>query len=160
MNRGRPDPKAQRRTFRAAESFYQVPQKPMGPIFEPEAPRKPRAPSAPSERPMERDVQSDIIQAVKKHPNVAWAGRFNRGQAVFHTADGKQRRVWFNTVPGLSDIGGQLKDGRTLWLEVKRDKYEKPTPDQAEFILKVQQNNGVAGCVHTVKQAMEILDND
>lgn len=113
----------------------------------------------PSARPLERDVSPDIYKAIRKHPKVAWLGRFNRGKATYQGEYGqKDRHVWFNTVRGLSDSGGMLKDGRALWIEVKRDGKGNITPDQQAFVDMVNANNGVAGIVWTMEMALQILE--
>jgi len=106
-----------------------------------------------SDRPRETPIKYAILKAVKKHPKVAWAGIFNRGVGIF----GKQH-VQFNTVKGLSDIGGQMKDGRALWLEAKRDADAPMAEDQMQFLNTVTVYRGVCGVVWSVEMALEILD--
>lgn len=108
------------------------------------APRKPKPfrltrPTAP-----ESFVLESVLQVLAYHPAVAWAGRFNSGG--MRIGEGKnQRYVRFNTVAGLSDVMGQLKDGRILAVECKRI-GERPTTDQQGFLDQVNKHGGVAFC--------------
>ena len=80
MKRGRPDPKAQRRTFRATERFLALASpKPMGEIFPPELERKARA--TPNKRP-EGDAQDEVIDWLLANPRVHGLKRLNKGLAV------------------------------------------------------------------------------
>lgn len=106
--------------------------------------------------PLEADIQSAILRALKVHPAVAWAGRFNSGAQVI--GEGKARRfVRFSTVKGLSDIVGQLMDGRFLAIEVKRPSG-KVTDEQQAFLSMVQKSNGVAFVARSVQQVWDQLD--
>ena len=113
--------------------------------------KKPRAKPGANGRPLETPIKMAVLAAVRRHPKVAWAGIFNRGGTYF----GKQF-VQFNTVKGLSDIGGQMKDGRALWLEAKRDAKGDISPDQVLFVDMVAAFNGVSGIVWTVEMALAI----
>lgn len=106
--------------------------------------------------PLEADIQSSILRALKIHPAVSWAGRFNSGAQVI--GEGKSRRfVRFSTVKGLADIIGQLTDGRFLAIEVKRPSG-KVTDEQAAFIGMVQNSNGVAFVARSVAEVFQVLD--
>ncbi len=105
--------------------------------------------------PLEADIQAQILRALRVHPAVAWAGRFNSGAQVI--GEGKSRRyVRFSTVKGLSDILGQLKDGRMLAIEVKR-KSGRLSDDQADFVAKVSANNGLAIVARSVSDVWAAL---
>lgn len=106
--------------------------------------------------PLESDIQAQILRALKIHPAVAWCGRFNSGAQVI--GEGKSRRfVRFSTVKGLSDILGQLVDGRMLAIEVKRPSG-RVTEDQMAFISMVANSGGVAFVARSVAEAWAILD--
>jgi hypothetical protein len=57
---------------------------------------------------------------------------------------------------GVSDIIGQLNDGRFFCIEVKRPK-EKPTREQLAFLQMVRESNGVSGWADNVEDALKIL---
>ena len=158
MKRGRPSPASERRTFRAAEAFMQIPQKPCGPIFEDEPARKARAAPVPSDRPLERDVLADVLEAVRGHVKVGWCERVNSGTAVAINPDGSKRYTRFHTIRGMSDLLGQLTDGRILCLEIKRDGATQVPAEQRLFLQKVMRFRGVFGLVWTPEMAIAILD--
>lgn len=112
-----------------------------------------RAAPKPSGRPLERDVQREILKAVREHPKVAFCGRFNRGQAV----EGN-RRIFFNSIPGFSDLHGMTTGGTAIYLEIKRDAAGRPTEEQAKFIAMILKHNGIAGCISSVDEAMALLN--
>ena len=99
----------------------------------------------------ESDIQSEIMIALGEHPDVAWvyvtsAGSFRvRGSYV---------KVGFK---GLSDILGQMRDGRLIALEIKKPK-EKPKPEQLEFLDLVSRNKGVSGWCCNVTGAIQIIE--
>ena len=162
MKRGRIGPKAERKTFRAAEAFYGLASPTGQPhtVFPPEAERvKREKPNARPDAPLEKDVQSSVLAAIRAHPKVAWCGRINSGTAVAQNVNGSARYTRFHTINGMSDLLGQMKDGRMLALEIKRDHHGRPTEDQAAFLAKVKENNGVAGWCYSIDGAYEILDN-
>lgn len=97
-------------------------------------------------RPKESQVLRAVIARLALHRDVSWVQRMNVGAAK--DAHGQLIRFGF---AGLSDIIGQLKDGRFLAIEVKSP-GGKPTPAQEAFLNKVKQANGVALCVHDVQQ--------
>jgi hypothetical protein len=91
----------------------------------------------------EGDALPAILRALELHPRVAWAHRMNTGAGRFLLPDGSLSRFVRYGFPGMSDITGQLIDGRRLEVEVKRVGKE-PTDDQAAFLDCVRRNGGVA----------------
>lgn len=87
--------------------------------------------------PLERDILGAVLQYLNLHKNVAWATRFNVGAMYI-----EKRYVSFG-FKGLSDIIGQLKDGRMLAVEVKRP-GKLPTADQEAFMRLVNSSGGLA----------------
>lgn len=79
----------------------------------------------------------EVLGALLRHPLVAWVERINVG--AFKVGN---RFIRFGT-PGMSDVTGQLKDGRRLEVEVKTD-TGKPTPAQEKWIARVRKHGGVA----------------
>lgn len=100
--------------------------------------------------PLEAAVLKAVIRALALHPRVAWAHRMNVG--AFRDAD-RFVRVGFK---GCSDIIGQTTDGRFLAVEVKRP-GGKPTPDQTDFIDRVNSAGGVAFVARSVDDVYEGL---
>lgn len=70
-----------------------------------------------------------ILQYLCLRPDVAFAGRFNRGMMEVRGG----RWVQFNTVPGFPDIHGCMHDGRALYIEVKMARG-RLTADQKSFL--------------------------
>ena len=68
--------------------------------------------------PKEQQIQSVILDVLKRHPKVAWAHRMNVGATKIGG-----RFIRFG-LPGMCDITGQLKDGRRLEVEVKRPEHK------------------------------------
>lgn len=94
-------------------------------------------------RPLERDILRACLLAARLHPLTAWAMRTNSG--VFNV-DGRWVRAGF---VGQSDIIGQLKDGRFLAVECKREGV-KPTPAQQQFLFTVHRYGGCAFIARSV----------
>jgi hypothetical protein len=107
----------------------------------------------------ESKIQSAIIDALCLHKDVAWcmvvtSGGFKvRGSYIQIGQFYDSER---NKQTGVSDIIGQLKDGRFFCIEVKRPK-EKPTKEQLHFLKMVRESGGVSGWADNVKDALNIL---
>ena len=120
------------------------------------APAKPlNEPQKPTE-PLEKEIQREIVQALKQNPEVVFVGRFNSGTSVNTDEYGNTRYTKFNTVAGFTDLHGMLRGGRAFYIEVKR-KNTRATQEQAEFIGKVQAAGGLAGVARSVYDAECIL---
>lgn|SRR5512135_467294 len=83
--------------------------------------------------PVEADVQREVLDALRNHPSVAWCERMN----VVRKGHIKAGFV------GLSDIIGQLWDGRFLAVECKR-RWTNPEQAQIEFLGRVDRAKGMA----------------
>lgn len=125
------------------------------------APKKPRAPRKPPpfrltmpEVP-ESSILSACLQLLQYDMRVAWAARLNTGAAKFDRGDGTAQLVRFG-FEGLSDIVGQMKDGRFLAIECK-NRIGRLRPMQTAFLLHVQKHNGVAGVARSVDDVLAIL---
>lgn len=104
----------------------------------------------------ESQVLRSVLQLLSLHKAVAWAGRINSG-AVFLTGEGgSSRYVRFNGMAGISDIIGQLVDGRFLAIECKR-KGQKPTELQQGFLDQVARHGGVAFCARSADDVVAVL---
>ena len=101
----------------------------------------------PSE-PLEAQVQRAVLRALSLHPRVAWAHRMNSGVFRPQRKDGSVGfvRAGFE---GLSDVIGQLVDGRLLAVEVKRPSGRVTEPQDA-FLTRVRTHGGVAFVARSV----------
>jgi len=94
----------------------------------------------------EAQIQGGIMDLLLVHKDVAWAMVITTGVfkvkggyvTVGHYLEDEQK-----SKTGMSDIIGQLRDGRMLAIETK-DIGEKPTGEQYAFMALVRTNGGVA----------------
>ena len=107
---------------------------------------------APKRQPRERDVNApplerEVLKAVWKylahHPKVHWITRMNSGTAMADFGSAGMRPIRFQYKRGMSDLLGQMKDGRIICVEVKRE-GENLQDHQREFLNEVRAANGVA----------------
>jgi hypothetical protein len=102
---------------------------------------------------MEREtiLQNQIIAALCK--NGCYAVNHTVGQ--FYTKYGSIVRVGQH---GEADIWGhRISDGRALYIEVKLP-GEKPRPDQQKFLNAMRNTGALAGCAHSVEEALKIIE--
>ena len=99
----------------------------------------------------ESKLQTDIMNMLLNHELVSWA--------YVTSAGGFRVKGGYITVgfKGLSDIIGQLKDGRLFAIEVKLP-GKTPTPEQLDFIETVNSANGIAGWCDSINGAESILE--
>jgi hypothetical protein len=98
---------------------------------------------------LENQVLPVVLEALRKHPRVAWAYRMNVGGARYPDHNGTPQWVQYG-FPGMSDIFGQLKrTGQLIAVEVKRP-GEHPTPNQQAFLDCVRSAGGIAFCARNV----------
>ena len=58
---------------------------------------------------------------------------------------------------GESDImGHRISDGRAIYIEVKLP-GEYPRPDQKKFLEAMRKTGAIAGCAHSIEEALEIV---
>lgn len=99
----------------------------------------------------ESDLQNDIMCLLGEHPKVAWC-------YVTTTGKVKSKGYWITLgYPGISDIIGQLRNGKTLAIEVKTP-GNRPTSLQQDFIDIVNRYGGVAGWADSTEGALQILE--
>ncbi len=110
--------------------------------------------------PLESERQAGIVNYLSLEPRVRFFIRINGG--------GMQKKgffVWLYRLyigtreqkgKGVSDIIGQLRDGRFFAMEVKRP-GEKPTPEQAEFLALVADAGGVSGVCCNWMEARNLI---
>jgi len=107
--------------------------------------------------PPEAAVLAEVLGALRQHRDVGWVARMNTGAYVIGT--GSKRRFVQYGFKGLSDIIGQLRDGRFLAVEVKQP-GGKPTTEQLEFLARVRRYGGVAGVVERVADALTLVEGE
>ena len=88
--------------------------------------------------PLEAEVLPAVLDVLRWHPAVAWVERMNRGGFV--NPSGQYVNFGFE---GMSDLTGQMRDGRRLEVEVKRP-GRKPTNEQRKYLERVRAAGGVA----------------
>jgi hypothetical protein len=104
--------------------------------------------------PSEAEILRQCLQYLQLRHIAAW--RSNTGAARLSGKGGRVRLVRFG-VPGQPDVLGVLSpSGRMLAVEVKRP-GKTPTAAQAAFLAAVRAAGGVAGCVHSVDELVELL---
>lgn len=103
-------------------------------------------------KPLEKDIQAQVLAMVKMHPRVALAWRQNTGAVKIDD----RRFVRFG-FPGVSDIIGFTRTGKFIALEVKR-LGQKPTQAQDYFIRMVNSNGGYAAVVYSAQDAWNLME--
>lgn len=141
---------------RAMDYYALVTGKPRIDIGVPE--KRERAAPKPSGIPTEAEVLKAVMALVKRHPKVEMAWRQNSGTFQEHNQDGSTRYIRANTAKGMSDIAGVLKDGRSLFIEVKRPGGQL-MPHQKEFLDRVKAAGAVAGVARSVEDALALLES-
>lgn len=98
----------------------------------------------------ETALQNSIIAALCSHGCVAR----NHTVGNFYTAYGGRIQVGTH---GESDImGHRISDGKALYVEVKLP-GEKPREDQQKFLDAMSRTGALAGCAHSVEEALRIV---
>ena len=119
-------------------------------------PKRERGATAPNAAPLEREVLRAVWKYLAHHPKVQWITRMNSGTAM---ADfGKQCMVplRFNYKRGMSDLLGQLKDGRIICVECKREGVALQD-HQRDFLNEVRAANGCAFVARSVDDCIKEL---
>ena len=97
----------------------------------------------------ETKLQNEIIVALCQNGCVA----YNHTVGQFYTKYGAIVNIGHN---GEADIWGhRCSDGRALYIEVKLP-GEEPRDDQKNFLEAMRRTGAVAGCAHSVEEALEI----
>ena len=98
----------------------------------------------------ETALQNRIIVALCQNGCVAR----NHTVGQFYTRYGALVKVGTH---GEADIWGhRISDGKALYIEVKLP-GEKPRQDQQEFLDAMRSSGALAGCAHSVEEALEII---
>lgn len=106
--------------------------------------------------PGETARRNAIEQFLNYHPKVAWVQRLNTGAGKLLRADGTHSQFIRFGFPGLSDLLGQMRDGRLLVMETKA-RIGTLTAEQIAFLENVQRHGGVAGVARTIEDAAAII---
>lgn len=119
---------------------------------------------------LEGDIQPEVLDALRKHPRVAWAFRQNTAAGYLIDAETCHRLLRAGALgrnearfirfgwPGQLDNTGQLKDGRRLDVEVK-SLAGRLRDEQAATIQAVQAFGGVAFVARCAADVFRELDN-
>ena len=95
-------------------------------------------------------LQNKIIAALCRNGCVAR----NHTVGQFYTKYGGIVRVGQH---GESDImGHRVRDGRAIYIEVKLP-GEQPRDDQQKFIDAMKRTGAIAGCAHSIEEALQIV---
>jgi len=110
----------------------------------------------------ESEIQSDILDLLLVHPKIAWCMAITTG--FFKVRGGSITTGHYMTedqerLTGMSDILGQMRDGRLFACEVKVPGKE-PTKEQYEFLDLVNRNGGFAIWADSVEKVAERLKED
>jgi len=98
----------------------------------------------------ETKLQNQIIAALCKNGCVAR----NHTVGQFYTKYGGIVNIGQH---GEADIWGhRISDGKALYIEAKLP-GEKPRPDQQKFLDAMQRTGALAGCAHSVEEALSIV---
>jgi len=98
----------------------------------------------------ESKLISDILHALWPY---AWLTRVNT--AAVKMASGGTFRT--GTPKGYPDISGHRKsDGKAVYIECKLA-YNKPSPEQLEFIAEAKADGAIAGVCRSVDEALTLI---
>jgi hypothetical protein len=105
--------------------------------------------------PSEAAVLDAVLQALSMHPAVGGFWRQNTG--AFAIGEGRSRRFVRFGPKGSPDIHGYLKDGRALFIEVKKPSG-RVSPEQQAFIDRAARNHAVAFVARSVDDVFRVLE--
>lgn len=109
---------------------------------------------------LEKDIQNQILEYYgygKRYRLARMNSGGMHGSYTDKSGRTKKRFMRFNHWPGISDIIGiQMGTGRWVALEVKQP-GGKPTELQQTFLDEITEFGGIAGCVHSVDEAIALL---
>lgn len=128
-------------------------------------PKRQRGPSRASTVPTEAETQRAIIAFLCVHPKVALVIRFNSGAVQSDKYYVEFSHIYSRGFNGekmrLPDIYALLKNGRTLWIEVKREGWTKPKDqreiEQANFLNHIRACGGIGIFATSVADVEAVL---
>ena len=101
----------------------------------------------------ERVILKSCLAYLNAHPAVAFVFRANTG--LVQTPDGRRFKAGFK---GCADVLGMTKNGSFIAIEVKRAGKDA-TPDQAEFLRKVNAYGGYGMVVRSIDDCRAMLES-
>lgn len=111
----------------------------------------------------ETKLQREILIAISKQGHTAWrneTAQFWTGQVIHKQSRmvtlKNAKMIPVGLCVGSSDIIGLTKEGRFFALEVKT-LTGKASDEQIKFINHVKKQNGIAGIVRSVDDALKLL---
>ena len=121
-------------------------------------PKRERAPTVRTslEPPLERDVLKAVWKYLAAHHKVAWVTRINSGSLMADFGTSGVHPMRLNYKRGISDLIGQMRGGRFLACEVKREGANL-MDHQRDFLNEVLRNGGVAFVARSIEDAKEAL---
>jgi len=105
-------------------------------------------------KPSEQQLKKQIVEYLNLTGKV-FCFPTNTGTFFFTNKQGKTR-VFKSGVKGMPDILGIISGGLFLTIEVKIG-YNKPTPEQKEFLDKIRSMGGIAMWVTSLDEVIENL---
>lgn len=117
--------------------------------------RETRTKRKPDLRPLERDIQRDILVYLRSVGGV-WAVRVNSAGVKLPGRNGKTGFYRSNDRPGCPDIIACV-DGQFLGIEVKRP-GEEPTFEQRSCHVDIAYASGITIVAHSVHDVVEWID--
>ena len=117
--------------------------------------REKRTKRKPDLRPLERDIQRDILAYLRTLPNV-WAVRVNSAGVKLPGRNGKTGFYRSNDRPGCPDILACV-DGMFIAIEVKRPD-EKLTSEQQSCHFDIAYAGGIAFVARSVHDVVDWID--
>lgn len=119
--------------------------------------RKPGSGRKPVEGGTEAEILKAIMALLHRHPKVAKAWRINSGTALM--GDPKNPRyVRMNSARGMSDIGGILKNGKAIFVEVKSARGVL-RPHQLAFLQSIVHAGGIGMVARSVDDVILALED-
>lgn len=101
----------------------------------------------------ETALQNQIIAALCQHGCVAR----NHTVGNFYTEYGGRVAVGKH---GESDVmGHRISDGKAIYIEVKLP-GEEPRDDQKKFLTAMRRAGAIAGCAHSIEEAIAIVEEN
>src|SRR5258708_21064013 len=134
-----------------------APDKPPQVMYAPEKPKRIKRARDADGPPLERDVLKAVWKLLAHHPKVAWITRINSGTLMADFVTDGVHPLRMNYKRGISDLIGQMKDGRFLACEVKREGAQL-MDHQRNFLNEVRQHGGVAFVARNVQDVEEALN--
>ena len=101
----------------------------------------------------EKQLVDHMLKRLRRHLRVAWVMRYSVAHSMSFTPSGARFKIG---LAGVSDIIGQLRDGRFLAIEVKVAP-RKVTDKQQQFLDRVNHSRGVGFVAYSYSDAEKML---